>query len=366
MHLIWENLINNLTLLWTGDFKGLDQGQEGYELSKALWEAIASETASASDTIPSAYGSRVPNIAKDRPNVSAEMWSFWTLYLGAYAEIETIRTGFISWVKTYESVYFQKNIEQMSVCPLTSHALLHIAPGIKFCGPERYCESIQPGIRSRRFPWASIGRYVLEIAQLTQIKALYNVEQEVSLAASRGAVQDPSCILLPARSPQRQQNLRPVAATLSTRTGAKLFEVNAALRTAIIEEWGKERRIDSEAGDTMCLCSLGVATEDMWDATYVRVNIFRSSYAYHRIHLPIACPAPKKSGPTTYILAAIQACVLNTADKELAGLNIHLYSDEVTLGVVDITTWTAKKSWAIIDRSRALARPVWSGEDADS
>ncbi|KAJ7108094.1 hypothetical protein C8R44DRAFT_636820 [Mycena epipterygia] len=94
----------------------------------------------------------------------------------------------------------------MSVCPLTIQALLHIAPGIKFCGPvwcywafpmERYCGSIQPGIRSRRFPWASIDRYMLEITQLTQIKTVYNVVQELSLTGPRGAIQgsrwDPSC-----------------------------------------------------------------------------------------------------------------------------------------------------------------------------
>jgi len=28
------------------------------------------------------YGSRVPNIASNRSYYSAEMWSFWTLYLG--------------------------------------------------------------------------------------------------------------------------------------------------------------------------------------------------------------------------------------------------------------------------------------------
>ncbi|KAJ7723195.1 hypothetical protein DFH07DRAFT_871996 [Mycena maculata] len=50
MHLIWENRIKNLILLWTGDFKGLDQGTDDYC------------TPSASGTIPSAYGSRVPRI----------------------------------------------------------------------------------------------------------------------------------------------------------------------------------------------------------------------------------------------------------------------------------------------------------------
>jgi hypothetical protein len=134
MHLIWENLIKNLILLWTGEFKKLDSGSQEYELSKAVWEAVGSQTAAAADTIPSAFGSRVPNIAKDRPNVSAEMWSFWTLYLGPVLlrrrfthikfykhfiqlvrllticlqfeisddEIEIVRVGFIEWVGVYE------------------------------------------------------------------------------------------------------------------------------------------------------------------------------------------------------------------------------------------------------------------------
>ena len=31
MHLIWENLIPNLILLWTGGFKGLDEGTGEYQ-----------------------------------------------------------------------------------------------------------------------------------------------------------------------------------------------------------------------------------------------------------------------------------------------------------------------------------------------
>ncbi|KAF7341602.1 hypothetical protein MSAN_02057500 [Mycena sanguinolenta] len=396
MHLIWENLIKNLVLLWTGDFKGLDDGREEYQLSKAIWESIAAETAAASDTIPSAYGSRIPNIAKDRPNVSAEMWSFWTLYLGPVLlrrrfkhlkyyrhfiqlvrllnlcmqfeisadEIETIRTGFIAWVETYESLYFQNDVDRMSVCPLTIHALLHIADGIQFCGPvwcywafpmERYCGSIQPGIRSRRFPWASIDRYVLEIAQLTQIKTRYNVVDELALRATRGNIQgslsDPSW--------------------------------------ASIEEWGKVRRIDSDAGDTMRSCSLGIVAEDARDATYVRYEMlvdqntryrnrpehFELETFYgqlthiYRVHLPDACPSLHTEGPTTYILAAIRSCTLKPDDKELAGLDIHFYSLHGGLDVIDITTVQSlvgrvkrTDAWAIIDRSGALARAEWSGE----
>lgn len=82
MHLIWENLIKNLIAHWTGDFKGLDDGTEFYQLPKAVWEAIGEATARSGSTIPSAYGSQVPNIATHAYQCSAEMWSFWTLYLG--------------------------------------------------------------------------------------------------------------------------------------------------------------------------------------------------------------------------------------------------------------------------------------------
>lgn len=134
MHLIWENGVKNLILLWTGEFKGLDDGQESYELLKAIWEAIGEGTAASGSTIPSAYGSRVPNIATSKVGCTADMWSFWTLYIGpvllrnrfqhqryyrhfvklvtllnlclqfeiSNKEIETIHEGFIKWVQEYE------------------------------------------------------------------------------------------------------------------------------------------------------------------------------------------------------------------------------------------------------------------------
>lgn len=134
MHLIWENLVKNLVLHWTGEFKGLDSGYEDYSFPKAIWEAIGEATAASGSTIPSTFSSRVPNIATHKSQCNAEMWSFWTLYIGPVllrrrfqhlkyythfirlvhllniclqfeitdAEIEEIRTGFVSWVTEYE------------------------------------------------------------------------------------------------------------------------------------------------------------------------------------------------------------------------------------------------------------------------
>ncbi|KAJ7310835.1 hypothetical protein DFH08DRAFT_455990 [Mycena albidolilacea] len=441
MHLIWENLVKNLVLLWTGGFKGLDEGTGEYELTKTVWEAIASQTSSASDTIPSAYGSRIPNIAKDRPNVSAEMWYFWTLYLGPVllrrrfckrkyythfidlvrllnicmqfeisdAEIEQIRTGFIAWVEKYEELYFQYDVARLATCPLTAHALLHIAPSIKFTGPvwcywafpmERYCGSLQPGIRSRRFPWASMDRYVLEKAQLTQIMTTFNTFTELSLVEARaeipGSFSDPlypSCILLPPKSPftPGKNQLTTIAAALSTRCEASIPVVNTALRGALVEEWGKVRRVDSEEGDTIRSCSLGSVAEDSRDATYVRYQMLvdeNARYPRHpiklklttfygqlthiyRVHFPSPVPDLAIDEPTTYIFAAVQACNLKPDDTLLHGLDIHFYSGHGHLDVVDITSlqalvgWVPVQSseWAVVDRSGVLARAQWLGED---
>ena len=134
MHLIWENLIPNLVLFWTGNFKNLDQGTQPYELAQPVWLAIGEATAASGRHIPSAYGPRLLNIAKDRSYFSADMWSFWTIYLGPILlqrrfqrprfhshfvhlvrllnlclqfeitddQVEEVRSGFIRWVKEYE------------------------------------------------------------------------------------------------------------------------------------------------------------------------------------------------------------------------------------------------------------------------
>jgi hypothetical protein len=82
MHLIWENLVKNLVLHWTGKFKGLDECSEDYKFTKPIWEAIREATAASGSTIPSAFGTHVPNTATHKNQYTAEMWSFWTLYLG--------------------------------------------------------------------------------------------------------------------------------------------------------------------------------------------------------------------------------------------------------------------------------------------
>jgi hypothetical protein len=81
MHLIWANLIPNLILLWTGKFKDLDHDGQDYVIRQTVWNAIGDSTFQAGETIPAAFGSRVPNIASEKAHMICETYSIWTLYL---------------------------------------------------------------------------------------------------------------------------------------------------------------------------------------------------------------------------------------------------------------------------------------------
>jgi hypothetical protein len=134
MHLIYENLIKNMVLLWTGAFKDLDEGTEDYRLQPAIWEAIGKATAASGKTIPLAFGARPKNVAEDKSASTADSWSFWILYIGPVllqrkfknekyynhfvelvklinlclqfeitrSQVDEIRRGFASWVEDFE------------------------------------------------------------------------------------------------------------------------------------------------------------------------------------------------------------------------------------------------------------------------
>lgn len=104
------------------------------------------------------------------------------------------------------SIYYQYDPERLPACPLTIHALLHIAQSIRDMGPvwcywafvmERYCGTLTPDIKSRRFPFASLDRNVVERAQLTQIGLTYNITNELSycrkVMVQRGAFECADC-----------------------------------------------------------------------------------------------------------------------------------------------------------------------------
>jgi hypothetical protein len=88
-----------------------------------------------------------------------------------------------------QRLYYQLSPQRLSTCPVTVHALLHIADGIEACGPvwaywafpmERFCGVLQPWIKSRRFPFANLDNHVVAMAQISHIKIRYNLYEKLS------------------------------------------------------------------------------------------------------------------------------------------------------------------------------------------
>jgi hypothetical protein len=91
-------------------------------------------------------------------------------------------------------LYYQHDLGRMSACPLTIHALLHIADSIEALGPvwcywcfpvERYCGHLLRTVKSRRHPYASINIAMVREAQLLHIKIIFNLEERLSLRKRR-------------------------------------------------------------------------------------------------------------------------------------------------------------------------------------
>lgn len=133
MHAAWENTMKTLVTLWSGDYKGLDEGDRKYRVDKAAWKEVGAQGAAASATIPSTFGPQIPNIFEKGSYMSADMWSFWTQHLAPIllqnsfkepecyehfldlvylfklclrreittADVSAIRSGFINWVEGY-------------------------------------------------------------------------------------------------------------------------------------------------------------------------------------------------------------------------------------------------------------------------
>jgi hypothetical protein len=133
MHVAWENVVKTLITLWSGDYKGLNEGSHKYCVDKVAWKEVGARSAAASSTIPSTFGPRIPNIFEKGSYILADMWSFWTQFLApvllrdsfkewecydhfidlihlfglclqreiSAAEVNVIRSGFINWVEGY-------------------------------------------------------------------------------------------------------------------------------------------------------------------------------------------------------------------------------------------------------------------------
>jgi hypothetical protein len=66
---------------------------------------------------------------------------------------------------------------------------------------ERFCGSLQPAIQSRRYPYASLNRFISESSQLRQIVQLYDDSEALALRPAtdppvHGGLSLPQCMFL--------------------------------------------------------------------------------------------------------------------------------------------------------------------------
>ncbi|KAF9537573.1 hypothetical protein CPC08DRAFT_738871 [Agrocybe pediades] len=322
MHLVYENLIPNLVLMWTGHFKGLDEGNRSYELPSTVWEAIGKATQESGSTIPYAYGARPRNVVENKSSITADMWSFWTLYLAppllenrftekafythfielvklinlclqfdlTRADILAIREGFQTWVLQYEKLYYQYEPSRLPTCPAVVHDLLHIADGIESLGPvwaywafpmERYCGRLLPAIKSRRFPFANIDNFVMATAQIAQIKIVYGLKDDLLLGSKNSAALG---LAIPEyeefrlhspriQSPTLDAGIREqLIAAVSTRYDKSMTIARRVFDQSDLEVWGRIGIVNG--GDIMRACEVGKrSAEDSRDATFVRYEL---------------------------------------------------------------------------------------------
>ncbi|QRV91964.1 Transposase family Tnp2 protein [Ceratobasidium sp. AG-Ba] len=224
---MFQNVISTLLKLWTwsGNYWDFGTGNENYLIEKTAWDAICEACATSGDTIPSAFGCRVPNLAEKNRFVSAEARHHFAIQiapalLGEFkhasyyhhfvrlvrlinlctafeitnAQLQEVRQGFAQWVQDYERLYYQYKADRLRACTLPIHALLHVADDIENMGPvwaywafpmERFNGSLAHANKNCRFVWASLDRHILEVTQLSQIKLIFGLKDALSLEEER-------------------------------------------------------------------------------------------------------------------------------------------------------------------------------------
>ncbi|KAJ3485684.1 hypothetical protein NLI96_g4778 [Meripilus lineatus] len=419
MHLIWENVVKNLILLWTGEFKGLDEGKEEYVLEPTVWTAIGAACAASGSTIPSAYGPRPFDVSSNKVSWTADSRSFWCLFLAPVLlerrfkkpkyythfielvrlmniclqfeitreELSQLREGLIKWVKDYERFYYQHDPARLSTCTLTVHGILHIPDGIGGGGP--------PAIRSQRYPYEALNRFVLDQARLTQIRNVYGLEKELRLAPERAERGEAipnytTCLLYPPH--QKSVTLTPgltlkMISYLTLRLGLSPAEVRQMLPSTV-EEWGCLRILPD--GDRIRSAAHRQQSHDSRDCSFVRVEQLVDANTRYRnrailleprtfygqlknlytVQLIRLVPSYPASEPSLFILAAIKTCAISRIHPTL---DIHYYEKEGPLEVMDVTSIQCLvgrvrdgDTWAIVDRSGSLSRAVYVNDDEET
>ncbi|KAG8764402.1 hypothetical protein FRC12_008110 [Ceratobasidium sp. 428] len=328
MHLVFENILPTLIGLWTrrGRWKTFGSANEDYRLPDDVWTAVGAACAESGDTIPAGFGCRVPNLDKKPREVTSESMLLFATLLGPSllyrrftrpryyyhfirlvkiiklctglelerADVAEIRRECAQWVKDYERFYYRNVRSRLAACTLPVHALLHVADDIEAMGPvwcywafpmERFCGAIARANKSRRYPYSSINRHVLQLSQLSHIKHSYDLAEELDLEARQENIAtgtrydnyDDLVFVKPRRErPIQGPLIRKVADFIATKIPVSATTIRSELLDRSFVAWGKMQRIvknyggDITGGDLIRGHHIVSGNAESRDASHVR------------------------------------------------------------------------------------------------
>lgn len=190
-------------------------------------------------------------------------------------------------------LYYNHRPERLRACTLPIHSLLHIADDIEAMGPvwcywafpmERFCGALGRANINPRFPFVSLDRRVLEVAQVSQIKFIYNLFDTLNLDDAKDRTASgtrypgyPHSVFV---RPKRVFVLDPSLTKQVTAYIGDLLDINPKAVEQRIKgrefvRWGKmQQTLESEGADMVSGFAMMPDTETpRRDATFVKVTV---------------------------------------------------------------------------------------------
>lgn len=358
MHLL-EGSIKNYVELFCNAFKSLGDGVESFVITDSVWKEIGALTVKANATMPASFGRRIPNIAEDRTYMTAEGYMVWaTMYapillrgrfrqeryylhwikfvsiiercvqLSSTAlQRQELRALIHEWYTEYERcvrfqdlrsqlalncgsyflinrIFYQYSPERLPACVLVFHAWIHLVDMIENSGPlwaywtwamERYCGLLSRAVSSRKHPYSSLNRRILEIQTLHSIRNMYDLDKRLPIYTTMYASEPPPSYYDPVNYPDLTL-LHPqstisfardglldlrhrIAIHLATRYKVNVATASQAILPSVIQ-WGRVRIEDSD----VVYSNLGYSRkeENRRDATFIQYELLVDIHARRR------------------------------------------------------------------------------------
>ncbi|OSD00420.1 hypothetical protein PYCCODRAFT_1469318 [Trametes coccinea BRFM310] len=415
-----------------GRFSGLDGP---YVIPDHIWLEIADETSKAVKTIPSTFVGVIPDIVYSRDVFTADIWAFWFMYVAPIVlrgrfqddkyythlcdfidimkvtlrfettrvELEELREKIVLWVLRYEEYYYQYEDSRLAACRLVVHGLLHVVDDILYVGPswatwtffiERFCGSLRSALHSRTKPWSNLDKRVTNLAHSAQLRAKYELEDELAPPVRSGTTSAPtsqeqvypgyplSYLRKPCLTKYEPGDdiRRRVAHYLVGLVGGKQAAIAKALPQCM-PAWGKVRI--GGGGDVvraMIASRVRLGTAER-DSSYVRYEVLQPDrhggdirkVHYGQLQAVLECPLDPLQkiwadlGGNTLLLALITPCKTNDKDatRELtlcdgyrAQVVVDLRSIQAVVGRV-----ASRGRFGIVDRSGTYARTTFTPDE---